>query len=36
MVENERILFRFKKENNASMLVVVPEDKIEYYFTRKE
>jgi predicted alpha/beta superfamily hydrolase len=36
MVENERILFTFKKENNKSMMVVVPEDKIEYYFTRKE
>ena len=36
MVENERILFTFKKENNRSMMVVVPEDKIEYYFTRKE
>lgn len=36
MVENEKILFTFKKENNKSMLVVVPEDKTEYYFIRKE
>jgi hypothetical protein len=36
MVENERILFTFKKENNKLTMVVVPEDKKEYYFTRKE
>jgi predicted alpha/beta superfamily hydrolase len=36
MVENERILFTFNKENNILTMVVVPEDKIEYYFTRKE
>jgi predicted alpha/beta superfamily hydrolase len=36
MVENERVLFTFKKENNKSMMVVVPEDRKEYYFTRKE
>lgn len=35
MVENERILFTFKKENNKLTMVVVPEDKMEYYFTRK-
>jgi hypothetical protein len=36
MVENERILFTFKKENNKANLVVVPQDKNEYYFTREE
>jgi len=35
MVENERLLFSFKKENNRSA-IVVSEDKNEYYFTRKE
>ena len=36
MVENERILFTFKKENNKTIMVVVPEDKTEYFFTREE
>jgi predicted alpha/beta superfamily hydrolase len=36
MIENERILFTFKKENNKSIMVVVPEDNVEYYFTRKK
>lgn len=35
MVENERILFTFKKENK-SVMIAVPEDKKEYIFTRKE
>jgi pimeloyl-ACP methyl ester carboxylesterase len=34
MAENERLLFTFKKENNNSVLVVT-EDKNEYYFNRK-
>ncbi len=36
MVENERILYTFKKENNKTTMVVVPQDNIEYYFTREE
>lgn len=36
MNENERVLFTFKKENRKSMMIVIPEDKKEYYFTRKE
>lgn len=36
MVENERILFSFKKEDNKMNMVVVTEDRKEYYFTRKE
>jgi len=35
MVENERMLFTFKNENNKSALVVVPEDNNEYYFIRQ-
>jgi len=36
ILENERLLFKFKKENNISTLVVVEEGNNEYTFTRKE
>jgi hypothetical protein len=36
IVENQRILFTFKKENNKTILVVIPDDKMEYVFTREE
>ena len=36
MLENERIAFTFKKLNNKLTLVVVPEDKKEYIFTKKD
>lgn len=36
MAENERLLFTFKKEINKPAMLVVSEDKDEYYFTRKE
>jgi predicted alpha/beta superfamily hydrolase len=36
MVENERILFTFKKENNKTSLVIVPDEKTQYHFTREE
>lgn len=36
MVENERVLFTFKIEKNNTSMVVVPQDNIEYYFTREE
>jgi predicted alpha/beta superfamily hydrolase len=36
MVENEKIGFKFRKENNRQMVVVVPDDKDEFYFIREE
>jgi predicted alpha/beta superfamily hydrolase len=36
IVENERILFTFKNENNKSTIVLDFGDKIEHHFTRKE
>ena len=36
MHENERISFTFKKEGNKLTIVVRPDNKNEYYFTRKE
>jgi|GEM_PF-449435 len=36
MIENERILFTFRKVNNSYTLVVVPENNIEYHFTRNK
>jgi predicted alpha/beta superfamily hydrolase len=36
MVENERLLFSFKKDNNKSIMIVVSPDKTEYYFNREE
>lgn len=35
MVENEHILFTFKKENSKLILVLVPEGDKEYYFTKE-
>ena len=36
MVENQRVSFTFRKEKNKPILVVVPEDKKEYFFTRED
>ncbi len=36
MVENENILFKFRTENNKTTMVVVPDYKTEYIFTREE
>ena len=36
MLENERMQFTFKKENNQLKLQIVSDDKTEYLFTRKE
>jgi predicted alpha/beta superfamily hydrolase len=36
MVENERVLFRFKNENSKTTMVVDTGDKSEYNFTREE
>lgn len=35
MIENERMLFQFKKESNKLILVVFPEGDNEYYFTKE-
>jgi predicted alpha/beta superfamily hydrolase len=36
MVENQRLLFSFRRENDNNTMVVVLENKNEVYFTRKE
>jgi hypothetical protein len=36
MVENESMLFTFGKENNKSTLVIVPDEKTQFRFTRVE
>ena len=35
MVENEGVLFTFRKENNKTTLVIVPDEKTQYHFPRK-
>jgi predicted alpha/beta superfamily hydrolase len=36
MAENERVQFSFRKENNKTMLVVVPDEKTQYHFNREK
>jgi len=36
MVENERIQFTFRKENNKTTLIIAPDEKSQYHFTREE